>query len=138
MKIYLDIDGTMIHEDRWDMVNPAAAGLEEFIIALRPYDTYWLTTHCTEGDPAKARAIMKAVLPESLHANIERIKPTTWQDLKTNGIDFSSNFIWFDNDIYTGEWEILKKCRKNQTVIEVDLRNNPEHLFEITRDVLQK
>ena len=79
MKIYLDIDGTMIHEDRWDMQNPAAVGLEDFIIALRPYEPYWLTTHCTTGDPEKARRIMKEVLPEALHADIDRIKGTVWQ-----------------------------------------------------------
>ena len=79
---------------------------------------------------------MKAVLPEELHADIDRIKPTVWQDLKTHGIDFGSDFIWFDNDIYTGEWEKLKRCHENQMVIEVDLRNNPNHLLEITRDLL--
>lgn len=136
MKIYLDIDGTMIHDDLSDMYCKAAVGLEEFIIALRPYETYWLTTHCTEGDPTRAQQIMKDVLPESLHADIDRIKPTVWQDLKTNGIDFNSDFIWFDNDIYNGEWEILKQCNENQLVIEVDLRNNPKHLIEITRDIL--
>lgn len=136
MKIYLDIDRTMIHEDLSDMYCKPAVGLEDFIVALRPYDTYWLTTHCTTGDPTNARRIMKAVLPEELHADIDRIKPTVWQDLKTQGIDFDSDFIWFDNDIYAGEWEKLKKCQGSQNVIEVNLRNNPKHLIEITRDVL--
>lgn len=137
MKIYLDIDGTMIHEDRSDMYSKPAVGLEDFIVALRPHDTYWLTTHCTTGDPTNARRIMKAVLPEELHADIDRIKPTVWQDLKIEGIDFQSDFIWFDNDIYAGEWEKLKQCNDNQTVIEVDLRTNPMHLIEITRDILR-
>lgn len=136
MKIYLDIDGTMIHEDLSEMCGKPAVGLEEFLVALRPYETYWLTTHCTEGDPSKARNIMKALLPESLHSDIDRIKPTVWEDLKTKGIDFSSDFIWFDNDIYAREWEVLKRCNENQMVIEVDLRTNPEQLIEITRDIL--
>ena len=34
MKIYLDIDGTMIHEDLSDMYSKPAVGLEEFIVAL--------------------------------------------------------------------------------------------------------
>lgn len=136
MKIYLDIDGTMIHEDLSDMYCKPAVGLEDFIVALRPYDTYWLTTHCTTGDPTNARRIMKSVLPAELHADIDRIKPTAWQDLKTQGIDFKSDFIWFDNDIYPGEWTKLNKCHDGQIVIEIDLRNNPEHLIEITRDLL--
>jgi len=74
MKIYLDIDGTMIHEDLSENYGKPAKGLEEFIIALRPYDTYWLTTHCTTGDPVQAVRIMKNVLPEALHADIDRLQ----------------------------------------------------------------
>jgi hypothetical protein len=136
MKIYLDIDGTMIHEDRWDMDNPAAKGLEDFIIALRPYDTYWLTTHCTTGDTNKARQIMKKVLPQPLHPDIERIKGTVWTDMKTEALDWNSDFIWFDNDIFAAEWKALEQCKDNQSVVQVDLRNNPEQLIEITRDLL--
>jgi len=136
MKIYLDIDGTMIHEDRWDMQNPAAAGLEDFIVALRPYETYWLTTHCTTGDPEKARRIMKAVLPEPLHPDIDRIKGTVWTDMKTEALDWDSDFIWFDNDIFDAEWKVLERCNQNQSVVQVDLRTNSEHLIEITRDIL--
>jgi len=136
MKIYLDIDGTMIHEERWDLDNPAAAGLEDFIIALRPYDTYWLTTHCTTGDPEKARQIMKKLLPESLYPDIDRIKGTVWTDMKTEALDWQSDFIWFDNDIFAAEWKELEKCNENQSVVQVDLRTNPEHLIEITRDIL--
>lgn len=136
MNIYLDIDGTMIHEDRWDMTNPAAAGLEEFIIALRPHTTYWLTTHCRDGNPARAREIMKRHLSESLHGDIDRIKPTVWDTLKTQGINWDEEFIWFDNDINDAEWERFTMADENQQVIEVNLRENPEQLLEITTDIL--
>jgi hypothetical protein len=136
MKIYLDVDGTLIHEDLSERHGQAAAGLAEFIISLRPFDIYWLSTRCTDGNPTNPREAVKAVLPTSLHADIDRIKPTVWQDLKTNGIDFNSDFIWFDNEIYSGEWKKLKQCTDNQIVTEVDLRNNPQHLLEIVRDVL--
>lgn len=136
MKIYLDIDGTMIHEDLTENYGKAAAGLEDFIIALRPYDTYWLTTHCTTGDPVNAVRIMKNVLPESLHADIDRIKGTVWSDMKTEALDWDSDFIWFDNDIFDAEWKALEKCKENQSVVQVDLRTNPQQLVEITRDIL--
>lgn len=136
MKIYLDIDGTMIHEDLTDNYGKATAGLEEFIIALRAFDTYWLTTHCTTGDPENARRIMKAVLPESLHGDIDRIKGTVWNTMKTEALDWESDFIWFDNDIFDAEWKDFEKCNENQAVVQVDLRTNPEQLIEITRDLL--
>lgn len=135
MKIYLDIDGTMIHEDLTENYGKAAAGLEEFIIALRPYDTYWLTTHCTTGDPVNAVRIMKNVLPESLYPDIDRIKGTVWSDMKTEALDWDSDFIWFDNDIFDAEWKALKQCNENQSVVQVDLRTNPKQLIEITRDI---
>lgn len=136
MKIYLDVDGTLIHEDLSDKYGKAANGLADFIVALRPHEVHWLTTRCTDGNPSNPRNMLKSQLPIELHDDIDRIKPTSWQDLKTNAIDFDSDFIWFDNDIYTGEWDRLKDCGENQLVIEVDLRTNPDHLIEITRDVL--
>ncbi len=136
MNIYLDIDGTMIHEDRWDMENPAADGLAEFIIALRPHNTFWLTTHCRDGNPERAREILKRYLPIELHAEIDRIKPTVWDMMKTEGIDWSQDFIWFDNDISAFEWEKIEQGSENQQAIEVNLKINPKQLEEITEDVL--
>ncbi len=136
MNIYLDIDGTMIHEDRWDMANPVADGLNEFIIALRPHNTFWLTTHCRDGNPERAREIMKQYLPPELHVDIDRIKPTVWDTMKTEGIDWSQDFIWFDNDISAFEWEKIERGGENQQAIEVNLKINPTQLKEITEDVL--
>lgn len=79
---------------------------------------------------------MKEVLQESFHEDIDRIKGTVWQSVKTEALDWDSDFIWFDNDIFTMEWKELEKCRENQSVIQVDLRTNPKQLIEITRDVL--
>lgn len=135
-KIYLDIDGTLIHEDLTENYGKAAVGLEELLIALRPYDVYWLTTHCTDGDPIHAQRKLKELLPEELYSDIERIKPTIWQSLKTEGLDFKSPFIWFDNDVMEAERLILKRCVPGQFVFEVNLRKNPFQLVEIVRDVL--
>lgn len=136
MNIYLDIDGTMIHEDLSENYGKPAQGLPEFILALRSHKTFWLTTHCREGDPTRAREIMKGVLPSNLHGDIDRIQPTIWNDLKTEGINFTTDFIWFDNDIYAGEWRKLEECTENQIVIEIDLRSNPFALVEAARDIL--
>ena len=56
--------------------------------------------------------------------------------MKTEALDFDSDFIWFDNDIFSEEWKALQKCGSKQSVIEVDLRTNPRQLEEIVRDVL--
>jgi len=80
---------------------------------------------------------MKHVLPEALHADIDRIKGTVWQTMKTEAIDWDCDeFIWFDNDIFEEERRAFGAALPTQTFIEVDLRANPEQLIEITRDVL--
>ncbi len=136
MNIYLDIDGTLIHEDLTANYGKAAAGLAEFLIALRPHTTYWLTTHCRDGKPERAREIMKRFVPPELYADIDRIKPTAWDVMKTEGIDWFQDFIWFDNDIYPFEWEQIKEGTDGQQVIEVNLKANPNQLVEIARDIL--
>ncbi len=137
MKIYLDIDGTLIHDDLSENYGKPAKGLEEFLIALRPYDTFWLTTHCMDGDPIHAQQKMKAVLPVSLFNDIDRIEPTAWSLLKTEGIDWSGDFIWFDDDIYAEEWKRFETAGPNQQVIQMNLRENPEQLIEITNEILK-
>lgn len=136
MKIYLDIDGTMLHEDLWDNTNLAAAGLYEFLVALRSHETFWLTTHCRDGNPERAREIMKRHVPAELYPDIDRIKPTVWDTLKTEGIDWTGEFIWFDNDISDAEWERFPMADEGQQVYEVNLLENPEQLIEITRELL--
>ena len=137
MNIYLDIDGTLIHDDLTDLSGKPAFGLEEFIIALRPHTTYWLTTHCRNGNPERAREIMKSRLPETLHADIDRIKPTTWDMLKTEALDWSRDFIWFDDTITKTEWKQFETAQPNQQVIEMNLRDNPRQLEEVTIDIFQ-
>lgn len=137
MKIYLDIDGTLIHEDIEQAGKPAE-GLEEFLLALRPHDTYWLTTHCMHGDPQHASRLLKKSVPTSLYADVDRIKPTRWDVQKTEAIDFSDEFIWFDNDVMASERDVLRKraLGDRQWLIEVDLVDNPKRLLDIVHDTL--
>jgi len=135
MKIYLDIDGTMIHEDLARSGQPAV-GLEEFLIALRPYETYWLTTHCMNGDPQYAQKLMKKKVSKEFYADIDRIQPTAWSVLKADALDFTSDFIWFDNDVSPEEYTELEQCRENQSLHYVDLMDNPKQLLDITRGIL--
>ena len=135
MNIYLDIDGTLIHQELSEMMGKPAAGLEEFIIALRPHSTFWLTTHCRDGNPERAREIMKRVLSDTLHPDIDRILPTVWDRHKTEGIDWSKDFIWFDKDISAFERARFATAPDTQSFIEVDLRANPKQLLEITSEL---
>lgn len=134
MNIYLDIDGTLIHENL--PLPKAAAGLDDFIKTLRPYPTFWLTTHCRDGNPERAQEMLKRFVSPELYNDIDRIQPTVWDTLKTEGIDWSEDFIWFDNDVSEAEWKRFTGNNRNQQVIEVNLKANPMHLIEITKEIL--
>lgn len=136
MNLYLDIDGTLIHEELTDNNGRAAAGLENFLVAAKNYHLFWLTTHCRDGNPERPREILKKVTPESLHMIIDSIEPTIWDVSKTEGIDWSQDFIWLDDTITETEWLMFERASPNQQVIEMNLRENPNQLIEITADLL--
>ena len=136
MNIYLDIDGTLIHEDLTERLGMPANGLPEFLQAIAHHNLFWLTTHCREGDPARPITILKRVTDESLHPIIESIQGTVWDTSKTEGIDWSEDFIWFDNEIAAYELEKFADAGDNQQVIEVNIRENHNHLIELTREVV--
>lgn len=136
MKIYLDIDGTLIHESWQAFEAKPAYGLTNFLVALRPYDTYWLTSHCKDGNAVQAKALMKQYVQEEFHKDIDRIKPTAWSYLKTEALDWNSDFIWFDNHPLDSELQEMKKCSSNQLLIIVNLYSAPKQLQQITEDIL--
>lgn len=136
MRIYLDIDGTLIHEDARNH-GQAADGLEEFLTMLKNHETYWLTAHCRDGNPERARTILKSVVSPSLHDEIERIKPTTWDTQKIDAIDWTQEFIWLDNDVNQFEQIHFHRKIPGQNVIEMNLADNPQQLREITEDLQQ-
>ena len=136
MKVYLDIDGTLIHEELGPSFGKPANGLEGFLTALSHFDVYWLTTHCMEGDPTRAQKLIKQHTGADLHEFVEVIKPTTWSRNKTEALDLSDNFIWFDNDVFAGEHEALAHLREGQEFVKVNLANNPYQLMELTESLL--
>ena len=127
--LYLDIDGTIItiHDDK------EAKHLHEFLsYAVKNFNCYWLTNHC-KGDIKPALYYLKSrVSPESFEL-LEKFKPTNWDRLKTDAIDFSSDFIWLDDYIFDAEKEILIKNNSLEKLILIDLDENPDQLLEFTK-----
>jgi len=123
MNIYLDVNGVLLQQD----LTPAI-GVTDFLRrALETGDVYWLTTHC-KGDPTPVVSYLKLILPTGAFELIERIKPTTWDVLKTDGIDFSNDFLWFDDNLFESEEKVLKKHNCEGKYIRVDLKENPRQI----------
>ena len=133
--IYIDIDGTLIHEDLPNYNKPAAH-LAEFLEALSHYNVYWLTTHCRHGDETNAQRHLQKILPPELFQYVLAYKPTTWGFSKTEGIDFLKPFVWFDNNVVQSELDELERNGASDSLVLVDLVKKPEHLSDILKKCL--
>lgn len=130
MKLYFDIDGVLIAQGR----KPANYVTEFLKIATEKHDCYWLTTHCRDNsETLTAMEHIKDVLPVEAVFYCEKIKPTEWSLKKTEAIDFSSDFLWFDDVSSDFEREVLAQNNKSSSFVLVDLINNPNQLKELIK-----
>jgi hypothetical protein len=130
MNIYLDIDGVLLNKD-----GIVAAHFEEFLeTMLKKYDVFWLTTHCHGGecDAIDHISTKNKLSPRSLEL-LKKIKPTDFKLWKTEGIDFSKDFIWLDDYVFDGEREMLEKNNALQKLILIDLKTNPNQLLDLIK-----
>lgn len=134
MNIYLDIDGVLLANEK-HIANYA----EEFIRnVVTRYPTYWLTTHCMDGDPTLAiENVGRFCKPETLEL-LRKIIPTSWTIAKTEAIDFTKPFLWFDDDLYDDERIELTNHQALKSWVEVNLSNNPNQLRTLLNTVLGK
>ena len=123
MNLYIDIDGVLLTKNG----DPAPCVKEFLIEATTNHTSYWLTTHC-KGDAIHAVSHLKRKLPEELWGYIEKIKSTNWDVLKTDGIDFTQDFRWFDDAPMMAEVKLLEEKGVVDKLIVVDLKGEPDSL----------
>lgn len=124
MNIYLDIDGVLIASG-----GRLAIGAAEFIkYAAENFTVYWLTTHCMNGDALNAIEHVQRAADENLRPYLEKLKPTTWSLMKTEAIDFSQPFLWYDDNCFSGERIVLKENNAFDSWIEVNTRKHPDQM----------
>lgn len=113
MNLYFDIDGVLK-----GTASPKAdiEALILYCIQHYPHTTYWLTTHC-KGGVNRTRYALVGVLPDKLFKQVEEsFQPTDWDVLKTDAIDFSKPFVWFDDTVLQAELDVMgKKMPKDAT-----------------------
>jgi len=121
--IYLDIDGVLLANDACK-----ANYSEEFIAyVVSHFPTYWLTTHCRQKENYTVK-LLSRFFPEETMKYICQIKPTEWDVFKTEGIDFSQPFLWFDDDLFEGEKKKLIEHNVIDNWIEVNLAKDENQL----------
>jgi len=125
MKIYLDIDGVLLTK-----TGEPATGLLDFLKRVTKHDCYWLTTHCKDDSADYALAHLSQKLPKETFEYIHKIKPNKWGTLKTEGIDFTSDFLWFDDTLFQSEKAVLRQNKALNSFRLIDLRKYPDQLLK--------
>lgn len=124
VNIYLDIDGVLLAND----LNPAKH-VHRFleVVKEKADEVYWLTTHC-KGDATTAYKRLELVLESRTMELLKDVKATNWDAAKTDGIDFSKSFLWFDDDLFYDERNVLEQHNVLDNWIEVDLAKDENSL----------
>jgi hypothetical protein len=123
-KLYLDIDGVLLAAKQ---TAPASNVLQFINFVTSNFDCYWLTTHC-KGNNQTALKYLEKYFDRTTLTKLETIKPTNWTTLKTEAIDFSSDFFWLEDFPFQSEINILEIKNKKDKLLTVDLNKSDELL----------
>lgn len=123
MNIYLDIDGVLLTKFG-DQTNFVKDFLEYMV---KNHHVYWLTTHC-KGDSMFTVRFLERFFDDEIIEIMKHILPTSWNTLKTEAIDFSEPFLWFDDNIFNAEKKVLEENNCLDSFIEVNLEKDPDQL----------
>lgn len=134
MNIYLDIDGVIVSNKEDKAANYSKEFLE-YILTNYPDSTYWLTTHC-QGDASRPIQNIGHLFDDETVELMKKIKPTTWMKTpnKTEEIDLSKPFLWFDDNLFFGDRQALINGGVLENWIEVNLRKDPDALNKFVQD----
>lgn len=132
MNIYLDIDGVLLINEKNS--SPNADEFIQHVLKKYPDSTYWLTTHNWQGENRAKDVLAPHLKPETV-ALLDKIKPTEWDELKTDAINFEEDFLWFDDDLWPDELKVLEENNATGRFIMIDLIKTPDILKELTKVV---
>jgi hypothetical protein len=121
-KLYIDIDGVLLTTKRTTAANFAIQFID---FVTSHFDCYWLTTHC-KGSINYSLSYLAKHFDKATLDKLRKIKPTNWTTLKTEAIDFSSDFLWLDDSPFVSEINVLTSHSANNKLIVVDLSKQDE------------
>ena len=125
-KLYIDIDGILLNTRPTKAANFAVPFIH---FVIENFDCYWLTTHC-KGDTANTLKYLKKYFDDDTMALLQKIKPTNWRNQKTEAIDFTSNFLWIEDNPMDDEKATLKTHSAYDRLLLLE-ENNPDGLLRL-------
>ncbi|RZJ93068.1 MAG: hypothetical protein EOO60_06085 [Hymenobacter sp.] len=118
IKIYLDIDGVLLTAKH----TQAAQGVDDFVdFVTAHFECYWLTTHCKGDSKSAIKYLMQFMQPATTEKLKAAVHPTNWDALKTEALDFETDFYWLDDKPLQVEQARLKENGVSDRLILVNL-----------------
>jgi hypothetical protein len=135
-KLYLDIDGVLLTSKQTRVADFA----NQFIgFVVENFHCYWLTTHC-KGDSATVIRYLSRHFSQDIMQKLLSVKSTDWTTLKTEAIDFNSDYLWLDDNPFQSEIAILKSKSHEERLIKIDLSlsNELERIKNLLAEIHMK
>lgn len=127
MNIYLDIDGVLLVQN--SRAADYADEFLQFVLKHWPDSTYWLSSYCRRGENI-ASDLLEPYVRRKTHKLLSQIKPTEWDDLKTDAINFKQPFLWYDTELYSEETAILEHYEALPCFRRIDLQKDQFQLLD--------
>ncbi len=124
--LYLDIDGVLL-TTKQTKASENSEELIEFIIGH--FNCYWLTTHC-KGNAEPALKYLGKYFNEPTIEKLKKVMATNWETLKTEAIDFSTDFFWLEDCPFDSEIAVSRDNLVTNHLIVVDL-SKPKELLNV-------
>jgi hypothetical protein len=136
MRLYLDVDGTLLRRSAQAGLAPAMH-LRPFLEwATSAFHCVWLTSRDRDGGSDAIRATFRQAIGagyefDAVAALLARIQPSRWQDFKAQAIDFSQPFLWLDDAPEEESLDLLDRHGVMRSWIKVALDQHPDDLRRV-------
>lgn len=130
MNIYLDVDGVLLNEGK---PSEDVDDFIDYVISNYPNSTYWLTTRC-RGNAEETLTQLSHLFTDAILDKLRKVKATSWPIVKSQAIDFTRPFIWFDDQLGFADRNILVDNNALDNLVLVDLTRNPSQLRYFVED----
>lgn len=137
MKLYLDVDGTLLRRGGHARLRGELAPAEHlrpFLEwATRNFACVWLTSRDRTGGAEAIRAAFRQAIgpgeeADAVDALLSKVAPSVWQGCKAEAIDFSQPFLWLDDAPEEESLDLLDRHSASHAWVPVAVDQKPDDL----------
>jgi hypothetical protein len=142
--LYIDIDGVMLlrlpgRRGLRDGCEVAPHALDFLIWAVQHFDCFWLSSWSRYGEIEEVQRAFRlagghefAAVARPIIASIRAVR---WKSYKTDGIDFSRDFVWLDDAPLAAEIAELVRRGRFSSLVRVSTDVEPESLLRVRAQI---